>query len=322
MEKQPENPAETVLKILEKFGGFEMLTTDGFGSPDTAHLITLPQGRTVHDLTDYHQKAAEYFKPSRRRGTARLEDLESLISWTNRFKGPDSAIFANPDMDAPSLTTIADYHAGGPANPAGDEGARHCKHRAIYAFPVSKEWKAWTGISGTPLEKDDLGEFIEAHAQNIMDPTPAILNGAESDANEGWENRLIRTANQIEGRFGQLTQLLAMSRQFQVHETSNLTVTSNRDTGEASIQFLNEHKGVDGKPLSIPNLIIVAIPVFNGGDLFRMTVRFRYRKMGGAVRFILSVYNPERAFEMAFENALKHALAETELPLFVGSPEA
>lgn len=321
MEQKMENPAETVLKVLEKFGSFEALTNAGDTAPDAAHLITLPQGRSVHNLTEYHRQAAEYFKPARRRGTAHLEDLQSLIDWTNRFKGSDSAMFADPDIDAPSLMTIADYHAGGPANPAGDDSARHCNHRAIYAFPVSKEWQAWTEISGVQMEKDDLGEFIESHAKDIMDPTPAILQATEDDANEGWENRLIRMANQIEGRFGQLHQLLAMSRRFQVHQTSNLDITSNRDTGEASLQFLDEHKGVDGKPLNIPNLIIIAIPVFKGGDLFRMPVRFRYRKSGSSVRFILSVYNPERAFDAALDDAIQRAVVETELPLFMGSPE-
>ena len=178
------------------------------------------------------------------------------------------------------------------------------------------------GVSGKPLEKDALGEFIEAQAKDIMDPTPAVLAGRDSDDNQPWENRLIATARQIEGRYGQLTQLLAMSKRFQVYETSNLSVGTNRDTGEATIQFLNEHKGADGQPLSIPNLIIIAIPVFMGGAPYRMPVRFRYRKMGGQVMFILSVYNPEKAFEAAFKEAVEEARTATELPVFMGSAEA
>ena len=112
-----------------------------------------------------------------------------------------------------------------------------------------------------------------------------------------------------------------MSKQFQVYEKSDLTVSTNRDTGEQEIQFVNEHKAADGKPLNIPNLIIIAIPVFMGGAPYRMPVRFRYRKSGGAIRFILSVYNPEKAFEAAFKEAIITALEATELPLFMGSPE-
>ena len=155
-----------------------------------------------------------------------------------------------------------------------------------------------------------------------MDPTPAVLDGKESDKNQKWENRLIQTAQQIQGRYGQLTQLLAMSKHFQVHETSNLTVKTNRDNGEQEIQFVNEHKAPDGKPLQIPNLIIIAIPVFMGGAPYRMPVRFRYRKIGGEVRFILSIYNPEKAFEAAFKEAVEEATIQTNLPTFMGTPES
>ncbi len=53
-----------------------------------------------------------------------------------------------------------------------------------------------------------------------------------------------------------------------------------------------------------------------------MPVRFRYRKTGGAVRFILSIYNPEKAFEAAFKEAVEEASEKTELPTFKGSPES
>ncbi len=320
-----ENPAATMRDVMEKIGGTEHITRPEDFDLTSAHLVAMPSHRKVEDLTAKHREAAEFLKPARRKGTARLDDLQSLIEWANRFKGPTSALFAKPDLNAPTITCIADYHAEGPADQAtatGDPTARHCHHRAIYSFPLSEEWKAWTGVSGNPLEKDDLGEFIEANAKDIMDPTAAILAAKESDKNQPWENRLIQTAQQIEGRYGQLTQLLQMSRQFQVYETSNLKVTSNRDTGESEIQFLNEHKGADGKPLQIPNLIIIAIPVFMGGASYRMPVRFRYRKMGGAVRFILSIYNPEKAFEAAFKEAVEEATEKTELPTFKGTPES
>lgn len=325
------NTAETMRDVMEKIGGTEqIIAPDGFDLTK-AHLVATPSHRTVQDLTDKHRNAAEYLKPARRKGTARLDDLHSIIEWANRFKGETSALFAKPDMTAPTLTCIADYHAEGPvdqATAAGDPTARHCHHRAIYNFPLSEEWKAWMKVScgndGKPLllEKDDLGEFIEAQAKDIMDPTPAVLAGKESDKNHNWENRLIQTAQQIEGRYGQLTQLLAMSKQFQVFESSDLKVSTNRDTGESEIQFLNEHKGADGKPLNIPNLIIIAIPVFMGGAPYRMPVRFRYRKMGGSVRFIMSIYNPEKAFEAAFKEALEQTTEATELPMFMGTPES
>jgi len=268
-----ENPAETMRDVMAQICKHEEIATPiGDGKLTEAHLITVPEKRRIEDVTSRHRDAAQYFKPARRKGTARFADLQSIIAWANRFKGDTSALFANPDMNAPTLTCIADYHDAGPVDvtaATGDPSARHCHHRAIYDFPLSEEWKAWMGVSGKPLNKDNLGEFIEAQAKDIMDPSPAILKGGITTKNQPWENRLIETAQKIEGRYGQLTQLLAMSKQFQVHETSNLTVKTNRDSGEQEIQFVNEHKAPDGKPLQIPNLIIIAIPVFMGGAPYR-----------------------------------------------------
>jgi hypothetical protein len=320
-----ENPGQTVRKLMEELGSTEQLCEPSDTNPTAPHLITLPSGRKVEDITKAHREALEFYRPLRRQGTARLADLESMIAWVNRFKGETSAMFANPDMSAPTLTCIADYHGEGPVqvdSETGDTTARHCKHRAVYPFPLSDEWKAWMRIAGEALGKDEMGEFIEAQAKDIMDPTPAILSGQESDKHQPWENRLIQTAQKIEGRYGQLHQLLAMSKMFQVYETSNLKVSTNRDTGEAEVQFLNEHKAADGKPINVPNLIIIAIPVFLGGALYRMPVRFRYRKFGAEVKFILTPYNPEKAFEAAFKEAVTEAQESTALPVFMGSPES
>lgn len=321
-----ENIAQTVEKIMRENGQAEyVFPPETKGELTSPHLLTLPTGRQVHDVTSAIQSAAGYLKPLKRKGTAHLADLQSLIAWANRFKGDTSVLFAKPDMTSPTLTCVADYHAEGPINPLdpqGDPTARHCHHRAVYDFPLSDEWKAWMAVSGKAQEKDDLGEFIEAQAKDIMDPTPAVLAGKEGTKNADWENRLIATARKIEGRYGQLSQLLAMSKQFQVYEQSDLKVSTNRDTGEAEVQFLNEHKGADGKPLNIPNLIIIAIPVFRGGAPYRMPVRFRYRKSGGTIKFILTVYNPEKAFEAAFNEAVAQATRETELPTFMGRPES
>lgn len=322
---QMSTEGEVVRDLMADIGHHDPIETPEGLDLTKPHLITRPHHRMVENLFDQHQEAAEFLKPARRKGTARFADLQSIIAWANRFKGDTSALFANPDMSAPTLTCIADYHAAGAVDVStatGDASARHCHHRAIYDFPLSEEWKAWMGVSDEPLRKDNLGEFIEAQAKDIMDPSPAILKGGVSDKNQPWENHLIETAQKIEGRYGQLTQLLAMSKQFQVHETSNLTVKTNRDSGEQEIQFVNEHKAPDGKPLQIPNLIIIAIPVFMGGAPYRMPVRFRYRKLSGEVQFILSIYNPEKAFEAAFKEAVEMATTKTGLPTFMGTPES
>lgn len=325
-----ENTAQTMRDVILDMDDVQVLSGDPTtASPDypldTPFLVAVPRGREVKDLSQAVEKALTRNSPARRTGCAQLSDLSSLISWANRFKSSNSALFANPIGSTPSLTCIANYHLGG--DETFDHGisdvAQHCDHRGVYSFPLSKEWLAWTRVSGKKLPKDDMGEFIEANAKDIQDPTPAILASDASDPSiQDWEKRLIETANQIGGRYGQLQKLLAMSRQFAVYETSQLEATSNRDTGEQSIKFVNEHRDADGAPIKIPNLIIITIPVFEGGALYRMPVRFRYAKSGSNLSFVLSMYAPEKAFDDAFNGAAEEASKETDLPLFYGSAES
>ena len=323
-ETAAKSSAEIVRDVMAKLDHHDHIYPPADFDPTTAHLIAVPENRRIEDITPKIHSAAQLLKPFQRKGTAHLSDLDSLIAWANRFKGDTSALFATYDKVNPTLTCIADYHGAGPADdPANpDPTARHCRHRAVYGFPLSDEWTAWTGIEGKGLEKDELGDFIETHARDVMDPTPGIIAGKLTDKLEPWEARRVEDAQKIEGRFGQLSTLMALSRQFQIYETSDLKVSTNRDTGESQIQFLNEHKTADGKPLNIPNLLIIAIPVFEGGGVYRMTVRFRYRKMGSTVRFFLSIYNPEKAFKDAIDIAVAAAHDQTGLPVFRGTPES
>ena len=321
-----ENPAQTMRDTMREIGLTELIDspTDK-GDLLSPWVVTIPTGRTIENLTQQRLEAAQLFKPLRRKGTARLKDLDSLIAWANRFKGDSSVLFSDPDQSNPTLQCIANYHGAGPSNSdgsSGDSTAEHCDHRAVYDFPLSKEWRKWMGASGSPMDKDEMGEFLEANAKDIQDPTPNILGLRHDDANiENWEKRLINTARQIEGRYGQLSQLLALSRHFQVYESTNLEVSSNRDTGEQSIQFTNEHKDKDGAPIKIPNLIIITIPVFEGGAAYRMPVRFRYRKKGSSLAFILTAYNPQAAFDDALSGAVQTAAEATGLEVFMGQPE-
>lgn len=289
-----------------------------------AHLAAVPNDMTVRDLTGELDKVATKLQPWRRTGTARLSDLESLIGWANRNKGATSALFAETG-DKPSLTCIADYLGEGA--PVIDECTRdpkasHMLHRASYAFPMSQEWKIWTTISGNPLSGPELGEFVEANAKDLLEPTPNLLNGTPGARGvEDWEVRMIEVARQVQGRFGQYQTLIQLARNFQVNEVSNIQASMNRDSGESSIQFLNEHQQPDGSPVQIPNLFMIAIPIFEHGAHYRIPVRFRYRKAGATVKFIFTLHNADVCLRDAVDEALARAVAETSLPLFRGKPE-
>lgn len=318
----PKNIAETIIAELRSVGSFETVSSPSHDDPLAPTIISIPKDMVLHDLTGKAELAQTRNKPMRRTGKAVLSDLASLIEWTNRFKGKESVLFGqiNPN---PQLLAVIDYHGEGAPQTdisSPDPTANYGHHRALYSFPVSEEWKRWTQISGAALAKDEFGEFIEDNAKDLLDPSPALLGHSTDDA-EPWEQRMIEIAGQLQGRFGQYSKLVQLSRDFQVYESGHLVVTTNRDTGEANVQFLTEHKDPAGQPLSIPNIFMIAIPVFEEGALYRMVVRFRYRKAGDGVKFILTLHNPDIALRDAAREAMDQAKDATGLPLLLGQPE-
>lgn len=287
------------------------------------HVAAVPANMQRIDLTDAVDKINTKLQPWRRTGTARMQDLASLIAWANRNKGASSALFANVS-DKPSLTCIADYHAeGAPVidHTTRDTKASHCSHRAHYAFPLSREWELWNGINGKGLGKADLGEFVEANAKDMLTPSHALANGI-SENMEPWERDMHLVAQQVRGRFGLPDTLINLSRRFEVNESNSISTSRNPDTGEATFNFINQHQQPDGSPISIPNLFLVALPVFDNGAVYRLPVRFRYAKAGPEVKFFLTLHNPDVYLRDAVNLALDEAQSATELPLFLGTPEA
>lgn len=320
-----ENIAQTVAHLVQRFGETIQIAPPDDYPPLAPILFSVPEGRKIIDQTEAWRKHAEYTKPFARKGTARLTDLVSLIGWANRFKGDTSALYASLDASSgPAISCIADYHAGGATtiNPTGDPAARHCQHRAIYNFPLSKQWNAWKKVSGQPMSGIEMGIFLEDNILDVIDPplqlTRPGIAGAEATP---ADHRLIDIARRLEGSYGSTMQLLGMAKSFTVDEAANYTVAHNSTTGEATVQIKSEHMDKDGQPVKVPKLFLIAIPVFERGHTYRLPVRFQYRKAGSTVKFILTLHDPKAAIEDAFNEATTRCADETGLPLFLGTPE-
>lgn len=321
-DEAPKNIAETLLAELPRLGEVQIINMPTAEAPEAPFIAAVPEGLRIEDLTAKHRAVMEALKPLQRTGKAVLADLGSLIIWTNRFKGDDTVLFGQIHPE-PKLISVIDYHGSGApvvAPERGDPAANYGRHRAVYNFPVSEQWKRWSAIDGKALDKDVFGEFIEANADDFLDPTPALLGQAGGEI-EAWEQRMIDIAAKIQGRFGKYAAINLLSRELKIHEVGHIDVKTNRDTGEAQVQFLTEHRSPDGSPLTLPNLFMIAIPVFEEGALYRLAVRFRYRKAGADVKFIASIYNPDAALRDAAREAMNYAQGETGVPLMMGRPE-
>jgi hypothetical protein len=314
MEFTKENIAETVAKIVEERADADLIALGNEGKNPT--FIAHHKNQTLVNVTEEIDRALDKFQPARRSGTDHLHEIDSLIEWTNRFKGSNSVLFC--DAEQPSLTCITNYHGEGAATPEGrDPLANHCDHRGVYKFPHSEEWKAWSDFSGKWKSPGEFGEFIEDRSADFYDPTPYLANGT-GDAAE-WEKKLADVAARLSGRFATYRRLLELSRGLEIHESQTAKFKRNPDTGEGQIFFEATQAGQDGGKIDIPNLALIAIPVFENGAAYTLPVRLAYRPNGGDVKFRLTLHDADKARRDAIREGAEKAKEATALPLFYGT---
>lgn len=256
----------------------------------------------------------EYRKaPLRVRGLAEHTRLDSFIAHVNRFKNISTAIFAVDDAGHPSVTAVFDYHAETDFHAGLDIDPAFAQHRARYSFPLSEEWLAWHKADGVKM---DMGEFAQFLEDRIVDVEQVTNLDAVNDTVKQFIQTLGGWSN-----VASPSKLIELSRGLQVYENSVVTDVRKLSSGEAQIAFSSEHVDADGKPLAIPTLFIINIPVFARSTVLdRVVVRLRYRKTAG-IQFWFELWRTDRVFEFAFDEALQTVRDQTELPVFVGVDE-
>src|SRR3546814_16310007 len=84
--------------------------------------------------------------------------------------------------------------------------------------------------------------------------------------------------NAVGGRIAGPSRLMDLSVGLKVYEKANVSEAVNLASGEVQIQFTSEHVDGTGSPLKVPNLFLIAIPVFKNGQFYRLAARLRYRR--------------------------------------------
>lgn len=243
-------------------------------------------------------------RPVRRKGKANLTSLESLIGHIQRFKSNESVVFANDDRKAPAILAVLNYQGEQPD--FGD-------HRAHYTFPLSDEWKLWGNADKQQMEMAAFAAFLEDNINDVI----ALIDGEDQLSEE--LQRYINTCGG--GKPASPSALVELSRRLDVNENISVKNAVKLSSGEGEISFSTEHVDSDGKPVKVPGLFLIAIPVFRGGPLYRIAVRLRYR-VRGAVVFWFEMWRADKAFDAAFRESCERVSIETELPLLYGAPEA
>lgn len=315
--------AGAIAAIVNHFSQAGMMAVKHEFSGQEAPVLILPEGKRAVSIRSFLDEFRE--TPERIEGEARIRDLDSFISHTRRFADSGSVVFANdsafdPGSDintvSPTLTAIFDYHhpesdQEGIRIDAAAEGARWCGHRAVYTMQVSKEWAAWHEADGKLLTQTEFAEFVEEHILDVINPP------AEAEKSE----RLKEIIRATGGNLATQAKLMELSRGLAVHAADTVKSATNLSSGEMEVQYVTEHKDGAGKPIKVPNMFLIAIPVFHKGPRYMLPARLRYRLAGGGIKWFFQLVDADRAASDAFDEVVTKVIVDTSLPVFRGTPE-
>lgn len=188
--------------------------------------------------------------------------VQSLIDYTDRHKTPATSIFA--DVESGKVVSVIDYV--GP----GNEPA-HKAQRITYEAPFSEEWKRWTGISGKQMGQEAFALFIEENRDDVVKPDGATM--------------------------------LELAKNLDAKKKVTFKSGIRLNDGSATLDYTDETVasggGINGK-LEIPTEIELGVPVFFGGDRYKVTAFFRYRITEGRLVMWVDLHRVKHIRDAAF----------------------
>lgn len=295
--EETDTDAEAVIEVVERLSKVETLNVG-----DGRLVLAVPNGKRLEPVKQYLD--AYLPRPERATGTASFSRLDSLIAHAKRHRVSESVLFC--DERAPKLVVVYNGH-----HEARDDGAGNAgfgDFRAVYSFPLSEQWQAWQRAATSSMSLAEFAEFLEDRIIDVLDPADAGDVAAEM-------------AKKLGITYASPSALMALSRGLSVHVKHKVAEHRNLSTGEAQLQFTEEHTDTAGNQLKVPGGFVISIPVFHHGPRYRLPVRLRYRVHGGQTTWFLAPHGADLAREDALDESVNRAAQETELPVFYGTPQ-
>lgn len=225
--------------------------------------------------------------PRRRKDTVHATEIESFIALVNRWKLPNHTTIWADALTV--LRAVVDDHPAGPADAGWKEFA------IVYRPPASSEWTKWTNTADKDLDQDSFATFID---DNLADVTT------------------VPTA--AKGQYPSPVELLEMARNLSIHTRGQFERKIDPTTGSGTLVIKDEHETYSSK---IWKAFPLALRVFEGGKVYLVEARIKFRIVSGRAIFSYSLYRKDEIRRDAF-NELRTLVTEKceGVPVYAGCP--
>ena len=311
-----------VKEAIDKLVGLGAPTVLSTSVPirSTVPIMAVPNGTTLQSVKKFVSEFAT--KPDRRTGTDKMQDLQSLIEWTNRHADEGTVLFCDTTRTAPKMQSIVDYHLaverGVEGGISGDATARFGDFRALYEFPLSEQWKDWRAVDDKPMDQADFAEFLEDRVLDLI--APDISTDSEGNEVKKLPQQVAELLARLGGRCALPQDIITLARGLDITSNSRTATRIDVQSGEGALLFEQSHVGADKQKVTVPKLFMICIPLFDKSPFhYRIPVRIRYRLNDG-IKWTFTMFGADDVIDAAIKEAAEHVKAGTAAPLFYGVP--
>lgn len=157
----------------------------------------------------------------------------------------------------------------------------HCDHKAAFHAQFTSQYQAWRSVHGKSMSQISAGLFLEERAIDVVDPDAATIMD------------LVMTFDAIKKvNFRQSQRLHDGQRQFSYVEE-------------------NEVRGA----VTLPERILIKVPVFDGQEPDTIRIRIKYRIEDGSLSFTFEIHERDDVERVAFERCEDSLLSDMKVPL-------
>lgn len=249
---------------------------------DGHEFVLLPTGTKLQSLEQLQDA------PNRARGTVNLRDMASFVAYVRERTGQAGA--------EQGANTLRIYGQLGPKpgfravfNDHGKLRAGWRDDVAVFDCPLSDEWTRWTSKNGVKMDQETFATWIEDNLPDIAEPAAADM--------------------------------LEIARSLEAKKKVNFASGLRLSNGEHQITYEEQIDGTAAKGrLHVPEVFALGVPVFEGGDRYRVEARLRYRiGDGGKLSMWYDLLRPHKIVEDAARFQWQYIEAELAVKVLNGA---
>ncbi len=296
--------------------------------------VILRDGLKFEDLTEkleaqeqrrYDLEEKRGLGPRRIEAVEEAQTLNGFCALVNRHKGSTTKIDAELDEKGnPRLVAKIDYH--GASDGVMGPDPRWNKHQVVYAFPFSRQFKAWLGAA-VWMDKKSFLDWVDKHYVDIACPDEITEIGSITEtywkkvmlARKGWSAE-DRKAAKLSAVFGTAHELIDGARKMSGTTQESLEETIDEE-GNVQVSFKKSDQVINA---TMNRHYLVDLRVFEGDETLRvLPARLFTAVERGQLALRVQLEGLERIVEAAFDEAQGKVLESTGIkPMRVKAKES